>query len=165
MFFWSVLGVILFQRLFELWLTIGHTRWMKERGGREYGRGHYPWMFLLHSTFLCSMILEYLRRSREPYLICLAPLAVAQVLRYTSMWALGKFWNTRVWVVPGVAPIRRGIYRLMTHPNYVAVALEFFFLPAMFGLWITAVVFGSLNASMLSVRIKVENRALRREAD
>ena len=77
------------------------------------------------------------------------------------MWSLEKFWNTRVWVLPGATPIRLGIFRWIRHPNYAGIALEFFFLPALFGLWITALVFSLLNAWMLRVRIQVESQALK----
>ncbi|MBI4456152.1 MAG: hypothetical protein HY644_09660 [Acidobacteria bacterium] len=163
MLFWSIWVLVSCQRLFETWLTVKHSRWMQEHGGREYGRGHYPWVVGLHVAFLFSLALEHLFKLHEIYFLCLAPLLFAQLLRYSAMWALGKFWNTRVWVLSDVAPIRRGIYRFMRHPNYVGVCLEMFFLPAMFGLWVTAVVFSFLNAWMLWVRIGVENRALRRE--
>jgi methyltransferase len=159
--FFITLVVVLCQRASEMWLTAKHTRWMQQQGGREYGREHYPWMVLLHAGFLFSLVLEHQLRAPRFFAICLLPLLLAQVMRYSAMWTLGEFWNTRVWVLPGVLPIRRRIFRLMPHPNYVGVTLEILFLPAMFGLWVTAIVFGLLNAWMLWVRIRVENRALR----
>jgi methyltransferase len=57
--------------------------------------------------------------------------------------------------------VRSGPYRLLTHPNYVAVVVEGFALPLVHTAWITAVVFTALNAVLLSVRIRVENGALR----
>lgn len=161
MLFWWILAIVVCQRAFEMSLTRNHSRWMQKQGGREYGRQHYPWMVLLHAGFLVSLVLEYWLRPPRLFLICLAPLLFAQVLRYSAMWSLGKFWNTRVWVLPDTAPVHQGIFRLMRHPNYFGVALEVFFIPGMFGLWITASAFSFLNAWMLSVRIGVENRALR----
>ncbi|HEY3128463.1 MAG TPA: isoprenylcysteine carboxylmethyltransferase family protein [Acidobacteriota bacterium] len=161
MFFWIILGIILCQRAFEIWLSIDHSQWMQRHGGTEYGREHYRWMILLHAGFLSSLVLEYCLRPRQLLLICLIPLLSAQVLRYSAMWALGKFWNTRVWVLTSTAPVSRGIFRLMPHPNYLGVALEIFFLPAMFGLWITAVAFSLLNTWMMAVRVRVEEQALR----
>ncbi len=165
MFFWITLAIVLCQRAFEVWLSADHSRWMQRQGGKEYGREHYRWMVLLHGGFLSSLVVEYCLRGPQLFLICLIPLLLAQALRYSAMWTLGKFWNTRVWVLTGIAPVNHGIFRLMPHPNYLGVALEIFFLPALFGLWITAVVFTLLNAWMISVRIRVEEQALRPASD
>ena len=161
MLFWSLIVLVAVQRLFEMTLTMRHSHWMQKHGGQEYGTEHYPWMILLHVAFLASLVLERLLKPYRVYLWCLAPLSAAQLLRYSSIWALGRFWNTRIWVLPGAFPIRRGIFRWIRHPNYAGVVLEFFSLPGMFGLWITTVVFSLLNAWMLSVRIRMEDRALR----
>ena len=53
-----------------------------------------------------------------------------------------------------------GPYRLLRHPNYVAVVLEGFALPLVGSAWITALVFTVLNAFLLRVRIVAENAAL-----
>lgn len=162
MTFWLVLGVIIVQRVVELGLSKRHTAWMRAQGGQEYGREHYPWMVALHLGFLLSMLLEHLARPVRIFPAFWVPIILAQALRYSAIWALGNFWNTRVWILPGAAPVRRGIYRLFPHPNYAAVVLEIFCIPALFGLWVTAVLFTLLNAWMLSLRIRVENRALGR---
>ena len=53
-----------------------------------------------------------------------------------------------------------GPYRLIPHPNYVAVVLEGIALPLVHSAWITALVFTVLNAELLRTRVKVENGAL-----
>jgi methyltransferase len=58
--------------------------------------------------------------------------------------------------------VRRGPYRWLNHPNYVVVIGEIAVLPLVFGLWKVALVFSVLNAILLSVRIRAENRALAR---
>ena len=82
-------------------------------------------------------------------------------LRYWAILSLGENWNTRVLVVPGGKLVRRGPYRYFPHPNYVVVAVEVLTFPLIFGAWITAIVFSLLNAALLYVRIRTENRALR----
>ena len=62
--------------------------------------------------------------------------------------------------MPGAKPVRRGVYRYLSHPNYVVVVVEILTFPLIFGAWITALVFTALNAAVLSVRIREENRAL-----
>ena len=73
---------------------------------------------------------------------------------------MGQHWNTRILVVPGARLVRRGPYRYLKHPNYVVVAVEILTFPLIFGAWITALVFSILNAALLYVRTKEENRAL-----
>ena len=53
-----------------------------------------------------------------------------------------------------------GPYRWFRHPNYVAVVVEGFALPLVHGAWITALVFTVLNAPLLAVRLRDEERAL-----
>ena len=84
----------------------------------------------------------------------------AQALRWWSIATLNRQWNTRVIVVPGAARITGGPYRLVSHPNYVAVIAEGIALPLVHTAWITALVFSTLNAWLLMARIKVENAAL-----
>jgi methyltransferase len=57
--------------------------------------------------------------------------------------------------------VRSGPYRLFSHPNYVAVVVEGVALPMVHAAWLTALVFTLANAVLLTVRIRVENAALR----
>jgi methyltransferase len=77
--------------------------------------------------------------------------------------SLGAQWNTRVIVVPGAQRVTaRGLYRVMTHPNYVIVAVEGIALPLVHTAWITAIAFTALNAVLLlGFRIPTEDKALR----
>jgi methyltransferase len=59
-----------------------------------------------------------------------------------------------------LALVRRGPYRWLRHPNYVAVVIEGFALPLVHSAWITAAAFSVLNAGLLVVRIRCENAAL-----
>ena len=58
-----------------------------------------------------------------------------------------------------------GPYRFLSHPNYVAVVVEGLALPLVHSAWITALVFTVCNAVLLTVRIRVEARALLVPAD
>jgi len=63
--------------------------------------------------------------------------------------------------VPGEPLVRRGPYRYVRHPNYLIVAGEIAVLPLALGLPWVALAFSILNAAVLSLRIRVENDALR----
>jgi methyltransferase len=81
-------------------------------------------------------------------------------LRVWIVGSLGERWTTRIFVLPGAAPVRRGPYRFVAHPNYMLVAAEIAVLPLAFGLTGYGLLFSVLNAWVLFVRIGVESAAL-----
>jgi methyltransferase len=152
------------ERIVELVVAERNRRWSRERGGTEFGARHYPVMVVLHTGLLIGCLLEVLLAHR-PFVAALglpmlALVVAAQLLRWWCINTLGRQWNTRVIVVPGAARITGGPYRLIPHPNYVAVIVEGFALPLVHGAWVTALVFTVLNAALLRARIEVENSAL-----
>jgi methyltransferase len=152
------------ERLAELRLSVRHARWAFAHGGVETGQGHYPWMVLLHTGLLVAAPVEVAVASR-PFLPWLGwPMLVvvlaAQSLRWWCIATLGVRWNTRVIVVPGMPLVTGGPYRWARHPNYVAVVAEGIALPLVHTAWVTASVFTVLNAWLLRVRIRTEDRAL-----
>ena len=152
------------ERLAELVVSKRNAAWSMERGGVETGFGHYPFMVVLHSGLLVGALVEaWVRRPDVPSVLAWSMLALvvaSQALRWWCITTLGRRWNTRVIVVPGLAPVRSGPYRLLKHPNYVAVVVEGVALPLVHGSWITAVVFTMANAALLTVRIRTEEAAL-----
>jgi methyltransferase len=90
----------------------------------------------------------------------LAVVLLAQALRWWCIGTLGRQWNTRVVVVPGLPLVSGGPYRWVRHPNYVAVVAEGVALPLVHTAWLTALVFTAANAVLLTIRITEEDRAL-----
>ncbi len=121
-------------------------------------------MVLFHTAFLFACAIEPLALHRPfPGLlgyVSLAGAIAAQALRYWAISTLGERWNTRIIFVPGATPVTAGPYRYIRHPNYVAVILEFIFLPLIHGGYLTAVAFSLGNAALLYVRIRAEEQAL-----
>lgn len=155
------------QRLFELRLSRRNERRARARGAVERGAGHYPWMVALHASWLVSTLVEgFLRGPEFPayWPAALALFLLVQPLRYWAILSLGENWNTRILVIPQSKLVHRGPYRYLRHPNYVVVFVEILAFPLIFGAWITAFVFSVLNAALLYVRIREENRALRQLA-
>lgn len=152
------------ERLAELVVSTRNATWSFAHGGRETGRGHYPVMVVLHTGFLVAMLVEaFVRRPVVPGWLAWSMLALvlaAQALRWWCIATLGRRWNTRVIVQPDAALVRRGPYRWLHHPNYVAVVAEGLALPLIHTAWLTAVGFAVANAAVLRVRIRVENAAL-----
>lgn len=161
--FAAFLIFIVAQRVFELVLSAGTARRLLARGGEEYGREHFPVLVLLHTLFPLALAAEvFVLGARPGRLLPLwvALWGAAQVLRWAAMRALGERWNTRVIVVPGEPLVRKGPYRWLRHPNYLAVIVEFLAAPLMFGAWRSALVFSAANLLALRVRVRCEERAL-----
>jgi methyltransferase len=152
------------ERVAELVVSNRNAAWSLERGGVETGRGHYPAMVALHTGLLAGALVEaWVRRPDVPAALAWSMLALvlaAQALRWWCIATLGRRWNTRVIVVPGLPPVRSGPYRWLRHPNYVAVVVEGIALPMVHAAWITAALFTVLNAFVLGVRIRSEDAAL-----
>ena len=168
----AYLGLILLtgaERIVELVISKRNAQAAFARGGREFGRRHFPFMVTLHTGFLLACVAEVflLDRSFIPALgwPMLAIALLCQAGRYWCIVSLGSQWNTRVIVVPGAGRVeRRGPYRFtwLPHPNYLIVAIEGIALPLVYTAWITAIVFTLLNAILLlGFRIPTEDRALK----
>ncbi|MFE9534635.1 isoprenylcysteine carboxyl methyltransferase family protein [Streptomyces sp. NPDC006691] len=154
------------ERLAELAVARRNLAWSLARGGVESGRGHYPTMVLLHTGLLLGCLAETQLAPRA-FLPALGwpmlTLALgAQVLRWWCITTLGPRWNTRVVVVPGLPLVTAGPYRLLRHPNYLAVVVEGIALPLVHSAWLTALCFTLLNLPLLVTRLRCETLALRR---
>jgi len=159
-----LVGVVGLERVAELVVSLRNAAWSFSRGGVESGKGHYPFMVALHTGLLAGCLIEAIVADRPfvPWLgwPMLAVVLLAQGLRWWCIGVLGRQWNTRVIVVPGLPLVASGPYRWIRHPNYVAVVLEGLALPLVHDAWITAIVFTVLNIPLLMVRIRVEEAAL-----
>jgi methyltransferase len=163
MFFFAALGFLCVQRLAELLIARANEKWLRQRDAREFGEAHYRWIVLLHIGFIASLIVEGWWRGPKliaGWPIVLAMLGSLQILRYWCIFSLGRFWNTKIFVIPGEEKIRTGPYRWLRHPNYLVVVLEILFWPLLFSCWITLLWAGAANALALSIRIRQENAAL-----
>lgn len=163
MYYLLILAVAL-ERLVELVVSRRNARWAFAHGGKEFGRRHYPVMVVVHAGLLIGCVVETWALHR-PFLgwlgwPMLAVVALSQGLRWWCITTLGPRWNTMVIVVPEAPLVRRGPYRWLHHPNYVAVVAEGLALPLVHTAWLTAIGFTLVNALLLNVRIRVENSAL-----
>lgn len=162
--FTVLVALVALERIAELIVSQRNAAWSLRQGGVESGRGHYPVMVVLHVGLLVGALVEaWVRRPDVPVALAWSMVIIvvlAQALRWWCITSLGPRWNTRVIIVPGMAPVRSGPYRWLSHPNYVAVVIEGVALPLVHASWITALVFTVANAVLLTVRIRVEDQAL-----
>ncbi len=157
----ALLGLTTAQRLGELALARHNTRRLLARGAYEVGAGHYPLIVALHGAWLVGLW-AWVLWARPPLNYGWAGVyLLLQVLRVWVLASLGERWTTRIIILPGQPLVKRGPYRFVPHPNYTVVTAEILVLPLAFGLWPYSAVFTALNATILFVRIKAENAALR----
>jgi methyltransferase len=147
------------QRLSELYIASGNEKWLRSQGAVEYGKEHYPYIVALHTLFIISIIAEYFLRgyTQIDYLF-LVLFALLLLFKFWALSSLGKYWNTKIFRVPGSGPVKKGPYKIFKHPNYFIVICEIAIIPLVFHLYYTAIIFTVLNAIMLTVRIRVENK-------
>lgn len=164
MIFIVVVLIVVAQRLIELVVARRNEKWMIQQGGYEVGRSHYPMMIMLHSSFFIFLILEVLLMNRDLsrfFVFLLVLFLLTQAGRLWCLLSLGKLWNTKIMIIPGINVVKKGPYRFLKHPNYVIVGIELIILPLLFNAYFTAIIFTLLNLWMLSVRIPIEEKALK----
>lgn len=155
----AILAFVTAERLAELVLARVNTRRLVERGAREHGAGHYPFIFAVHAAWLITLWMLAPTREIDPFWLAL--FALLLLARFWVIATLGPRWTTRIIVVPGEDLVKEGPYRFLNHPNYWVVIGEIAVLPLVFGLPLVALVFSVLNAAVLWVLIREENKALR----
>lgn len=154
-----ILALVTLQRLSELWLSNRNTRRLISEGAYEVAPGHYPLIVAVHALWLAA--LWWLAPPQPIDGFWLGMFVLIELARIWVLASLGKRWTTRIIVLPEAPLVRRGPYRWVNHPNYLVVIAEIAVLPLVFGLWQLALIFSALNAAVLTVRIREENRALR----
>ncbi len=156
------------ERLFELAFSRRNFRRLELLGGKEFHAETFRTIVALHTLFLLSLLWE-----SYPWRIplnaltwsTLTVLVLLQATRYWCMASLGENWNTRIILVPGGKVKRRGPYRVMRHPNYLVVVLEFIFIPLLMRAPVTMIAFSLANLVILRKRIRLEEEALREMTD
>ena len=156
----AILLLVTALRLGELVLARSNTRRLLAEGALEHGAGHYPAIVAVHAAWLVSLWVLAPWRAIDPFWLALFVLLL--LARIWVIASLGRRWTTRIVVLPDAPLVHEGPYRFLNHPNYWVVIGEIAVLPLVFALPWVALVFTVFNAGVLWVRIRAENRALRR---
>jgi methyltransferase len=153
-----ILAIVTLQRAGELFISSRNTRKLLSRGAVEVAPQHYPLIVAVHTAWLISLWI--FGHSQPVSIVALSLYLALQGLRFWVMRTLGSRWTTRIIIVPGQPLVSAGPYRWLPHPNYAVVAGEIAVLPLVLGLPVLAAVFTILNAAVLAIRIRAEDRAL-----
>jgi methyltransferase len=153
-----ILALVTLQRAGELVLARSNTQRLLARGAVELSPQHYPLIVAVHTAWL--IVLWVFGRQQPVNALALALYLALQILRCWVLWTLGPRWTTRIIVLPGAPLVTTGPYRFLSHPNYAVVIGEIALLPLALHLPAVALIFTLLNAMVLTLRIRAENRAL-----
>ena len=141
-----------------------NERAQRGRGGIEPKGDVYRIMQVAYPAAFLVMIGEGLLRggapSSTPLALGLALFAASKALKWWAIRSLGVAWTFRVIVVPGVALVATGPYRLLRHPNYVAVTGELVSVALMSEARIAGPLATALFVLLMVRRIAIENAAL-----
>lgn len=151
--------VLVLQRLDEVRRARLNTAALLRQGAREFAGAHYPLMVALHTLWFAAWLIEVILSGAAWNPVWWAPALAGQILRGWTRATLGRRWTTRILVLAGEQPCRRGPFVWLRHPNYLGVVLELLAFPMLVGAWRTALVFTLLNAALLGWRIRQEELA------
>ena len=132
------------------------------RGGIEPPGDVYGWMRVGYpAAFLCMIAESLARGDRSRWLVVgLTAFALAKALKWWAIVALGRRWTFRVIVVPGDGRVTSGPYRLLRHPNYIAVIGELAGVALMTDARVSGALGILLFGALILRRVSVEERAL-----
>jgi methyltransferase len=163
----AVIVAVFLPMVVEARLAARHERAQRAIGGMEPPGDVYPAMQVAYPLAFAAMITEGFVRGGAPSIVAAAGLALfaaAKLLKWWAIASLGQAWTFRVIVVPGARRIRTGPYRLLAHPNYIAVVGELIGTAIMTGALISGPVATAAFSLLILKRIAIENRALDRLA-
>jgi methyltransferase len=147
--------------LIEARRAAANERAQRSRGGIEPPDDVYQLMQIAYPGIFVAMLAEGAMRGVTvggSFAVGLAIFVAAKLLKWWAIAALGPLWTFRVIVVPGSASVKTGPYRIMRHPNYVAVVGEIVGVAMMMRADVSGPIALLVFGTLLLRRISVENR-------
>jgi len=163
----GTLAAVLAVMAGEAVLSSFNASLMRARGAIEPPGDVYRTMQWAYPAAFVAMAVEGAFTGPSPLSALGLGLGVFGLAKALKAWAistLGTRWSFRVLVPPGEPPIVAGPYRLLNHPNYVAVCGEILGAALIVGAPVSGVVAFAGFGWLMRRRIAVEDRALGRLA-
>ncbi|HZM70216.1 MAG TPA: isoprenylcysteine carboxylmethyltransferase family protein [Candidatus Cryosericum sp.] len=156
--FAALLAIV--ERIFAL----TNERRLRREGAREIAPAVFFWMVPVYTLHFVAALVEHAARDSRPpraWVVAMAALFLASKgLKAWAILHLDGLFTMRVFIPARPIVVQSGPYRLMRHPNYVAVVGEMAALPLLGGAWVTALVFGAAFLAILKARVATEEEAL-----
>jgi methyltransferase len=149
----------------EAVLSAFNASLLKARGATEPPDDVYRTMQWAYPAAFVAMAIEGALTGPSPQTALTLGLLVFGLAKALKAWAistLGTRWSFRVLVPPGEPPIVAGPYRVLHHPNYVAVCGEILGVALIVGAPVTGALAFAGFGWLMRRRIAIEDRALGR---
>jgi methyltransferase len=159
----GALVVALAFMLIELRLSRGHERQLRARGAIAPDDPAYAAMRWVYPGAFVAMAIEgALGGIPRPAIVETGILVflASKLLKAWAIHTLGIRWTYRVFILPGEPLVTGGPYRLMRHPNYLAVIGELVGMALAVGARVAGPVAVAWFAWLLWRRIVAEEHAL-----
>lgn len=151
--------ITLAQRGGEELVSMRNTAALKARGAHEEGAEYYPVVAAAHLGWIAAIF--FLVPVNASVLWPLLTLyVVVQVARYWTLSTIGSYWTHRIITLPDAPLVKRGVYSMVRHPNYLITRIETLLLPCVFGAWALGIIFAAIWWCVLEYKIKLEDAAL-----
>jgi methyltransferase len=158
------IGCLVFvPMLLEARRSAVNERTLRAAGAREPAGDVYPVMQVAYPLCFLLPIAEAWVRGHEWNATATTGAAVfvaAKALKYWAIATLGTRWTFRVLVPPLSTRIVAGPYRVLRHPNYVAVAGELIGVALMTRAVLSGPVAVAAFVALMLLRIRTEEQAL-----
>lgn len=146
-------------RLAEITYGELNARRMLAEGGREYAPQQRLPVFAGYTLWLCLLVLLHPHDGNfHPVFVAL--FSILQMGRWWAMAHLGKYWTTRIVVIPLTFRITTGPYRFLKHPIYIVLLCEVMALSLAFNQLALGCIATGLTALWIRWRIAEESRIM-----
>lgn len=160
----ALLATMIFApMLVELVVSVRNERELRARGAVEPVGDVYALMQVVYPLSFVAILIEGWQRGPERDMWLVAGFTIfiaAKILKYWAITSLGIRWTFRVLVPPTSTPVSVGPYRVLRHPNYIAVMGELLGAALAAHAAITGAVALAAFGVLILLRIRVEERAL-----
>ena len=165
LYYFLFLGLFAARKVVDQYLSRRNIRRLEERRQILPSRdAAFPWLLLTHVAFFVLTPLEVVLLHREfiPALgiPMIALFLLAGLLRWWATSLLKGQWSSKVVVPEDLQPVTSGPYRVLRHPNYLAVSLELLAAGLMYSAFLSTAVVAALNLWAIIKRIHAEEEAL-----
>jgi methyltransferase len=151
-------------------LLVGGERLLETRASTRALRGEkaenwsLPLLFILHTLILASVVVEFYVWQRPLNLwitgLGLFLYVLSLGLRLWAVRTLAEYWSLHVELRPTQPLIKTGPYRLVRHPAYTAIILEFIAIPLVGNCYASLGLVLVFYFPVLAARIVTEEKAL-----
>ena len=162
--FLGILTAIALQRVQTMHSSKNNAKYLYSIGAEKKSDNLVALVRVMQIVWFVGMVAEVyiLERSVNFYLFTIAILItiVSQIIRCLAAQELGYFCTHPIIVLENKSIVNTGIYSYIRHPAWLAMGLEFVFVPLIHSAYFTALFFAAINFFVTSKRVAIEEGIL-----